>query len=230
MGRIWAVARYTLAQCLRTKIAAVFVILLAAGLVVLPFTPGDGTLAGRIRTFLAYGTSATAILLSLVTIFLSVALVAGDVQAKQIFLLATKPVGRWQYIVGRWLGIVLLDAILLAIASTIIYGVAQHLRAGEAPGLKDPEARRMDRMAVENEIFTARAKVSPEPVADFERLVAEEKKRIGQAKLEETVKAYVKNLSMSDEGARIKVEEDIRKQVTDARQSIGPFDTREWEV
>ena len=105
MRRVWAVARETFAQCLRLKVAGVFIILLALTLVVMPFAlKGDGTLAGRIRTLLAYGTGMTGALLSVVTILLAVGVVSGDVRERQIFIVASKPLARWQYIVGRWGG------------------------------------------------------------------------------------------------------------------------------
>ncbi len=230
MGRVWAVARYTLAQCLRTKVAAVFIVLLAGALVALPFTlKGDGTLAGQIRTFLAYSTSATAVLLSLVTILLGVGVVAGDVKGKHVFLLASKPVGRSQYILGRWLGIVLLNAILLAIAGAAVYGTAQHLRRGEAPELTDPEARRRDRLAVENEVFASRAKISPEPAtAEQERRMSAELQRLGESGLQEAVKAQMAEAGQSEQEARDAILAAIAKRVREGIQSIGPYQQRRW--
>ena len=114
MGSIWTVARQTFSQCLRTKVAAVFTVLLVASLAVLPSVMvGDGTLAGRIRTFLDYSFSVVSALLSLVVIFLAVGLVSGDVRDKHVFIVCVKPLGRWQYVLGRWLGIVLLSSMLL---------------------------------------------------------------------------------------------------------------------
>lgn len=156
---IRAVAGQTFRQCVRTKVAALFIVLLGVCLAALPFLmKGDSTLAGRIKTFLAYGTSVTALLLSVVTIFLGVGVVTEDVRRKQIFSVATKPLARWQYIVGRWLGVVLLDALLLGLAGGAIYGLALYLR-GQAAASPD------DRRRVETEIFAARRKVSPEPPA-----------------------------------------------------------------
>ncbi|MHC4982875.1 MAG: ABC transporter permease [Planctomycetota bacterium] len=224
MGRIWAVARYTLAQCLRTKVAAVFVVLLVAALVALPLTlKGDGTLAGRIRTFLAYGTAATGILLSIVTVFLSVALVAGDVEGKYVFLLASKPVARWQYITGRWLGVVLVDGVLLAAAAVVIFATSHYLRTGQA-------ANRQDRLAVENEVFAARAKLLPEPITEVEdRRVEKQEKRLEEAgNLQETVQAYMEQMNLSEAEARRRAREQIRKQVREGLQSAGPGSRLTW--
>jgi hypothetical protein len=155
-GSVWAVARNTFTRCLRMKLALAFIVLLAIALVALPFIlQGDGTLAGRLRTLLSYGVNITGVLLTVMTVFASAAVVAFDVQDRQIFTLATKPLSRGQYLLGRWLGVVMLDAVLLGIAAAGIYGVAQYMRGGEALSLAD-------RRTVESEVFAARREVRPD--------------------------------------------------------------------
>ncbi|MFW6133737.1 MAG: ABC transporter permease, partial [Planctomycetota bacterium] len=222
MRGIWAVARYTLAQCLRTKLAAAFIAVLAVTLVALALTvTGDGTLGGRIRTFLAYSTAAVSILLSFVTILLGVGVVAGDVRARHVFLLVVKPLPRWQYIVGRWGGIVLLDAALLAVACGSIYAVAQHLRTREA-------LNHNDRVAVETEVFAARAEVRPEPVID--ELVARARQRDGGEGFEQSWREYQRSEGLSEPEAKRRAEKDLREAIADQLRSIGPGQSRRWRL
>jgi len=173
MRKFWAVARMTVLESLRSKFAVVFLALLAACLVTAAtrFT-GDGTLAGRIRTFLDYSTSLTQLLLGLMTVFLATFVVTRDIRTKTVFTVAAKPLGRVRYVLGRWFGIVLLDAALLALAMGAIYGLAQYLRGlptaieqKQAAGAAETESKKPDpdRRAVDNEIFAARAEVWPEP-------------------------------------------------------------------
>jgi hypothetical protein len=57
MRRIWAVARTTIRQALRLKVAAVFIAMLLILLPVMSMTvTGDGTLKGRLQT-IGYGLS-----------------------------------------------------------------------------------------------------------------------------------------------------------------------------
>ena len=73
MRSIWAVATNTIKQAMRMKVAAVFLILLLVLLPVMGLSAtGDGTLKGRLQTFVSYGLSLTAILLSLLTIIISI--------------------------------------------------------------------------------------------------------------------------------------------------------------
>lgn len=172
MRSIWAVTRQTFIECVRTRIFATFLVLLGACVVTLALTAeGDGSLKGRIQTFLAYSTSVTQMLLALVTIFMATGIVAGDVRRKTIFTVASKPLRRWQYVLGRWLGIVALNAVLLAAALGLVYGLAQYLRGQPtrteqdiAAGQRPTGPMDLDRLAVESGIFTARARHKPDPI------------------------------------------------------------------
>ncbi|MHC4497616.1 MAG: hypothetical protein ACYS21_00720, partial [Planctomycetota bacterium] len=64
MHSVWAVAINTIKQALRMKIAAVFIVLLIVLLPIMGFSmTGDGTLKGRLQTFVSYGLSLTSFLL-----------------------------------------------------------------------------------------------------------------------------------------------------------------------
>lgn len=222
MRGIWAMARHTFAQCLRMKVATLFIVLLALALVVIPATAkGDGTLTGRIQTLLAYSVSATVMLLGLVTIFLGVSVVTDDIHDKQIFSVATKPLARWQYIVGRWLGVVMLDALLLTLAGLGIYAAAEHLRGF-------PAMNEVDRRRVETEVFTARRSVAP-LTENLDRQVAQ---RLEQVETSPTYSAtldeYRSRSGGDTEIARKLLAEEIHKQVYEQAQSAAPGRQLSW--
>ncbi|MCD6303491.1 MAG: hypothetical protein J7M21_00840 [Planctomycetes bacterium] len=224
MPNVWTVARQTFMQCLRTKAAAVFTVLLAGSLLALPsLMEGDGTLAGRIRTFFDYSTTVTSVLLSGVVILLAVGVVTGDARGKHILVICTKPLKRWQYVVGRWLGIVLMGGLLLAGAAGAIYVLGQYLR-----GRSDLAVRPEDRRAVETEVFAARRKIGPDP-PDVERIVqarVERKKNDGS--WQSTLEAYETNYGISPAEARRRLIQDIRKDALAQVQSVGPKQSLEW--
>ena len=225
MGSIWTVARQTFSQCLRTKVAAVFTVLLLASLAVLPSVMvGDGTLAGRIRTFLDYSFSVTSVLLSLVVIFLSVGLVSGDVGDKHVFIVCVKPLGRWQYVLGRWLGVVLLSSMLLGGASAGIYVLAQYLR-----GRSDLAIRPEDRRAVETEVFAARARISPEPPDVTQALAARIQRKVSEGTWDETVETYRTNYQITRTQAEERLKGDLQKSVLAEAQSAGPGRSLVWD-
>ncbi len=166
MGRIWAVAGNTIRQALRLKVAAVFIVLLLVLLPVLGFTAtGDGTLKGRLQTFVSYGLSLTSLLLSLLTIVISVYAITSDIERRQIYTVVTKPIRRYQLIMGKVLGVLVLDIALLVVFAGIIYAVTFLMpRFLDASEQELQEAR--------NEFYTARASLVP-PEIDVRQEVEE---------------------------------------------------------
>ena len=150
MQCIWAVAKNTLKQALRMKIAIVSIILLLVLLPVLGFTTtGDGTLKGRLQTFLSYGLSLTSFLLCILTISISIYSVTNDIKERQIFTVITKPIRRFQFLLGKLLGVVLFDIVLLSIFSIIIFANALYM-----PKFYDVTEEEL--IQAENEFYTAR--------------------------------------------------------------------------
>jgi hypothetical protein len=156
MARIWAVARNTIAQALRMRVAAIFMVLL---FILLPLmwiiVTGDGTLKGKLQTFVNYGLSLTSLLLCLLTVIISTFTLTSELKGKQIWTVLTKPVRRYEVLLGKLLGIIVLDAILLAGFATIIYGLTVLM-----PAIS--RASDDERVIAQNEFFTARASIKPQ--------------------------------------------------------------------
>lgn len=155
MRSIWAVATNTIKQALRMKVAAVFIILLVILLPVMgTITTGDGTLKGRLQTFVSYGLSLTSFLLCLLTIAVSIYSLTSDFKQKQIYTVLTKPIRRFQFLFGKLLGVILLDAVLLVLFSAIIYTITIYM-----PKLSG--ASEAELIQAKNEFYTARASLIP---------------------------------------------------------------------
>ncbi|MHC4240706.1 MAG: ABC transporter permease, partial [Planctomycetota bacterium] len=158
-------------QALRMKIAAVFILLLIILLPVMGFSmTGDGTLKGRLQTFVSYGLSLTSFLLCLLTIVVSIYSLTSDIVQRQIYTVLTKPIRRFQLLLGKLLGVILLDAALLGLFSAIIYTITVY-----TPRFFDASDAEVTR--AENEFFTARASISP-PEVDITREVEETYERL----------------------------------------------------
>jgi hypothetical protein len=155
MHRIWAVATNTVKQALRMKIAAVFIVLLIVLLPVMGISmTGDGTLKGRLQTFVSYGLSLTNLLLCLLTIIVSIYTLTSDIKQRQIYTIITKPIRRYQLLLGKLLGVMLLNTALLLFFSAIIYTITIY-----TPKIYD--AKEADIIQVKNEFYTARAALVP---------------------------------------------------------------------
>jgi hypothetical protein len=151
MGRIWAVAKNTFVSSMRMKTAIVFMLLLIILLPILSMTStGDGTTMGRVQSFISYGLGLVAFLLSVLTIIVSCYTLSSDIKHKQIYTVVTKPIRRFELIIGKVLGVIVLDVLLLFVFSSIIYALT--LQMPHFTKTDEAELVRLD-----NEFFTARA-------------------------------------------------------------------------
>ena len=97
MSRIWAVARHMIAESIRTRVAVVFIVIMAAILLSLPFlVAGDGvTLKSRVQSHLAYSLGSVSFLLSLLTDDLFLPLTEVGLAALLIAFLIAIFMARW---------------------------------------------------------------------------------------------------------------------------------------
>ncbi|MCK6471746.1 MAG: hypothetical protein L6R28_08365 [Planctomycetes bacterium] len=202
----FAVARTVLSEAFRYRVAWVFVALMALLLAALPAGQDATTpLRYRVQTFLSYGFGFTALLLSLLTIFLACATLCGEVADKRIFTVVCKPVGRGAYLIGKWLGIVLLNAALLCAAGAGLYGFANSL--GTQQGIDED-----DTQAVAEQVLTARVAVAPRaPEGLIERIVED---RLTAFKEQEREKY--------EEWGELRTRAELRQRADSQWRSVGP--------
>lgn len=122
---IAAVALLSLRAAIRSRVVLVLLLLLAAGVVGLPrLVAGDGTPASdlhiRLRYTLAFGTA----VLGLATLWSACAAFAAEIDSRRIELTAVKPVHPLTLWLGRWVGLLVLNALLLA---AVVAGVRWQL-------------------------------------------------------------------------------------------------------
>ncbi len=117
-----AVARNVVDEGSRKRVATfvfvssiVFIAVVAWGL-----DPRDPLLF-RIRNLLTYGIGGVVTLGMIMTMVLGCGSVASEFEEKQIYSALTKPVGRTPFLIGKWLGVLLLDGVLLFGAGIHLY-------------------------------------------------------------------------------------------------------------
>jgi hypothetical protein len=201
-----------IAEGVRMKIALVFLALLGLVVLGLPFSiSGDASLTGAVQSFMAYGLTATGFLLALLTIFLSRSL-ADELVGRHIFLIVTKPIPRWQFMLGKWLGIMALNGAFLAFAGISIYGMVHYLRRYHPP--QDPV---YDPTELAQEVLVARHALKTE-LPDFFKPAESE----FQQNVEEGLYANVPNFDTQKEKERLRKKHEARWRV------VGPLEVREF--
>jgi ABC-type transport system involved in multi-copper enzyme maturation permease subunit len=117
-----AIASITLREALRQKIAvnlAVFALLLISGSIVI----SELTFGEQMRIISDLALTSTQVFGTLIAVFLGAGMVAGDIQRRTLYPIIAKPVGRTEYLVGRYLGLLLtltLNTLVMAACSAIV--------------------------------------------------------------------------------------------------------------
>jgi hypothetical protein len=169
----------------------------------------DGTARGFTQIILTYTLSAITALLGLSTLWLSCGTLARDIEECQIQVVATKPIARWQIWLGKWLGIISLNAVLLALSGASIYGLLQWRAT------KLPEA---EQKILREQVLVARGSAKEKSNdADIDM----ETERVLQARLKSSP---VDSVNLPE------VRKQIREQVKADFQLVPPGYSREWQI
>lgn len=192
-GPVWSIARNVVAEAVRMKVTVVFIVFLILTMASLPGVLDEGTpLRYRVQSFLQYGTGGAFWIVSLLTVFLSVGSVAFEQRDKIIWQTMTKPVHAWQYLLGKWLGVVGVSAVLLTASGAGVFLFTEHLRNSTAlderapfiplnPDIQVTE----DRLVLESQILVARQTVRPTiPEPDAVAIQQETRRRFDLAMAE----------------------------------------------
>lgn len=149
MQRVLAIVGLTWKAAFRYRLFWVLAALLIAAVVGLPLLiKDDGTARGFTQILLTYTLGAITALLGIATLWLACGTLARDIEEAQIQMVVVKPISRWQIWVGKWLGILAVDALLLAIAGGSVFFLLQWRATRLAPD---------QQMILRNEVLVARA-------------------------------------------------------------------------
>jgi hypothetical protein len=210
MQRTLAIAWLTWKAAFRFRLFLVIAVLLLATVVGLPILlKGDGTARGFTEILITYTLSVITVLLGFSTLWLSCGILARDIEECQIQVVATKPVARWQIWLGKWLGIVSLNAALLVLSGASVYGLLQW-RATRLPLAEQQTLR--------NQVLVARGVARP---PDHSAEIDDRTEQLLQERLKQT---QVPNADLAA------VRKQIREQVKAAYQLVPPGYSREWQI
>ena len=210
MQRIFAIITLTWKAAFRYRLFWVLLALLLAAVIGLPMLlKDDGSAQGFTQILLTYTLSAVTGLLGMCTLWLSCGTLARDIEECQIQMVAVKPIPRWQIWLGKWLGILCLNAVLLGLAGASIYGMLE-FRARKLP----PQQQ----IKLKNEVLVSRAAVKEENLDSYIEAQTE-------ARIQERAKKG--NLTGMNMNA---LRQQIREQVKADFQVVPPEQFRPWII
>ena len=212
MQRLLAIAGLTWKAAFRFRLFLVVAGLLLASVVGLPILiKDDGTARGFTQILLTYTLTVITGLLGLSTLWLACGTLARDIEECQMQMVATKPIARWQIWLGKWLGIMSLNAALLAISGASVFFLLQWRST------KLPEA---EQRILRNEVLVARASARP---PNMEKEIEAETDKQLQAALAEQPATSAK---VDPKALRQKINGDIKADL----QTVVPGTYQVWGV
>ncbi|MBI3418079.1 MAG: hypothetical protein HY043_22545 [Verrucomicrobia bacterium] len=160
MQRLLAIALLTVKAAFRYRLVVVLSVLLLGTVIGLPLIiKHDGSARGFTQILMTYTLSLITTLLGFATLWLACGTMARDVEECQMQMVAVKPIARWQIWLGKWVGIMMLNAMLLGVSAVAVFGIMQW-RARHLP----PEQQEVLR----NEVLVARGSLK-EPQPDIQK-------------------------------------------------------------
>jgi hypothetical protein len=208
--RVYAITLLTLKAAFRYRLIQVLLLLLLVAVLGLPaIIKHDGSAQGFTQILLTYTLGSITVLLGFATLWLGCGTLSRDVEECQMQVVAVKPIARWQIWLGKWLGIMTLNAGLLALSGFAVYSLTQW-RAAQLP--PDTQAE------LHQNIMVARGSARPSvPWTEIQR----EADRQFQLRIQQ------ENIAALD---RNYVRTQIVERVKAQRQIVPPGTVRRWTI
>jgi len=118
---IISIARNTFREAVRDRVLynlVLFVLLITASAIFL----GELTAGQEVRTIINLGLSAMLVFGAFISIFVGVSLVSKEIERRTVFAIFSKPIGRGEFIVGKYLGLcltLLVDVLIMGIGVSL---------------------------------------------------------------------------------------------------------------
>ncbi|MBN1781618.1 ABC transporter permease subunit [bacterium] len=125
---VLTIAMNTFRESIRNRVM-INILLFAVGLILLSIVLGEWSLGEQIKVIKDFGLSAMSIFGLLIAIFIGIRLMVQELEQRTIYLIASKPIRRWEIVLGKYSGLaltlivnVILMAVTLLVVNLIIEG------------------------------------------------------------------------------------------------------------
>ncbi len=155
-SKIIAIAGLTLRTAMRSRVFVLLIAMVVICIAGLPFViKSDGTAAGQTQLFMHYAFGLTMTLLSITAAWSAAGAISLEVAGRQMHVLVTKPVHTFEIWLGKWLGLMTINLVILGLAGGLIYGLLRWTT-------RDAVISAAERVSLREEILTAHRLVAPE--------------------------------------------------------------------
>jgi len=119
--RIWAVSLNTFKETIRNRVM-VNILIFAIGLILLSLVIGDWSMGQQVKVIKDFGLSAMSLFGLLIAIFIGIRLMVEEFEQRTIYVIASKPIHRWEILVGKYLGLSITLAVNVIFMSLALWG------------------------------------------------------------------------------------------------------------
>lgn len=119
MRVIWSIATTTVGEAIRRK---VLLVILLIGVLFLAIAPGLGVLSARQEDTVLKSMMLGIIQLTsaVIAVVLTVYMLPNEIERRTIYTILSKPVQRWQFLIGKYFGAVLALGLMMALMSVVL--------------------------------------------------------------------------------------------------------------
>lgn len=154
--KILAISGLTLRTAIRSRVFGLLIAMVLICIAGLPLViKSDGTAAGQTQLFIHYAFGLTMALLSIAAAWSAAGAISLEVAGRQMHVLVTKPVHAAEIWLGKWLGLMTINLVMLGLAGGLIYGLLRWTT-------RDAVLSAADQVSLREEILTAHSLIAPE--------------------------------------------------------------------
>jgi Cu-processing system permease protein len=116
--RILAVASNTFKETIRNRIL-LNILLFAVFLILLSLVVGEWSMGHQVKVIKDFGLSAMSLFGLLIAVFIGIRLMVQEMEQRTISLILSKPIRRWEFVIGKYLGLactLAVNVLLMAVA------------------------------------------------------------------------------------------------------------------
>ncbi len=117
--RVWAVALNTFREAVRNRVLYVLA-MFAVGLMAFSIVLGELSMHEEVRVIKDLGLAGISVVGVVIALFLGVNLLSKELDRKTVYFVIPKPLRRWEFLLGKYLGQVLTLAILVSLMAAIL--------------------------------------------------------------------------------------------------------------
>lgn len=134
IGRVWAIALNTFREAARIRVLyGILVLVVGANLLALVL--GEMVANEEVRVARDVGLAGISLFGSLTAIFLGVFLLYTEVQRRTIHAIVSKPIERWEFVLGKYVGMALVLTVLVAVFALAMIGIGGGASAAVAKAI-----------------------------------------------------------------------------------------------